>query len=80
MEKNLDITKPRHSEQILPVPLPFVTSRFHCTLNSLFLTEALLVPVFLHWTALPGGEGGGSTPSFGLNGYMLVNRVWFSGS
>ena len=30
MEKNLDVTKPRYSEQILPVPWPFVFSRFHC--------------------------------------------------
>ena len=29
MEKNFDITKPRYSEQILPVPWPFVISRFH---------------------------------------------------
>ena len=68
MEKNLDTTKPRYSEQILLVPLPFVTSRFHCTLNSLFLTEALLVPVFLHWTALPGGEGGEALLDLALTG------------
>ena len=30
-KKNLEITKPRYSELILPVPWPFVTSRFHCT-------------------------------------------------
>ena len=30
MKKNLDITKPRHCEQIFPVPWRFVTSRFHC--------------------------------------------------
>ena len=30
MEKKLDITKPRCSEQILSVPWPFVISRFHC--------------------------------------------------
>ena len=31
MEKNLDITKPRCSEQILSVrPCPFVISKFHC--------------------------------------------------
>ena len=29
MEKNLDITKPLYGEQILPVPWPFVISRFH---------------------------------------------------
>ena len=28
---NLDITKPRYSEQILPVPWPFVIWRFHCS-------------------------------------------------
>ena len=28
MKKNLDTTKPRYSEQILPVRLPFVISRF----------------------------------------------------
>ena len=32
MKKNLDITKPLYSEQILPVPWAFVISRFHCTL------------------------------------------------
>ena len=29
MEKNLDITKPLYGEQILPVPWPFIISRFH---------------------------------------------------
>ena len=29
MEKNLDIKKPRYSEQILPVPWHFFISRFH---------------------------------------------------
>ena len=35
MKKNLHITKPRYSEQILPVPRsgPFVISRFHCNLQ-----------------------------------------------
>ena len=28
MKENLDITKPRYSEQILPVPWSFVISRF----------------------------------------------------
>ena len=31
MKNNLDITKPRYCEQILPVSCPFVTSGFHCT-------------------------------------------------
>ena len=26
-----------------------------------------------------GGGGGGGAPSFGLNGYVPLNRVWFSG-
>ena len=30
----VDMTKPRYSEHILPVPWPFVISRFHCTYNS----------------------------------------------
>ena len=29
MEKNLDITKPLYGAQILPIPWPFVISRFH---------------------------------------------------
>ena len=29
MKKNLDITKPRYSEQILPVPRSLIISRFH---------------------------------------------------
>ena len=33
MKKNLGITKPRHSEQIVPVPWPIITSRFHCSLK-----------------------------------------------
>ena len=32
MENNLDLTKPHYSEHILPVPLLFVMSRFHCTI------------------------------------------------
>ena len=32
MKKNLDITKPRYSEQILPPPWPFIKLRFHCRL------------------------------------------------
>ena len=32
MEKNLDLTKPHYGEHILPVPLPFVMSRLHCTI------------------------------------------------
>ena len=30
-ENNLDIMKPRYSEEILPVPWPFIIWRFHCT-------------------------------------------------
>ena len=30
VKKNLNITKTLYSEQILPVPWPFVISRFHC--------------------------------------------------
>ena len=31
MKYNLNIKKPRYSEQILPVPWPVVISRFHCS-------------------------------------------------
>ena len=34
MEKYLDITQPRYSERILPVPRYFVITRFHCNLAS----------------------------------------------
>ena len=80
MEKNLDITKPPYREAILPVPYPFVISRYHCILNSLFFMEELLVPV--HFPTRLGsrwGRGGG-TLLFGLNGYTLVNGVWLLGS
>ena len=30
MKKNFKIMKPHYSEQILPVPWPFVIARFHC--------------------------------------------------
>ena len=32
MKKNLDITKPSYSEQILPAPWPFIKLRFHCSM------------------------------------------------
>ncbi len=53
MEKNLDITKPRYSEHILPVPWPFVISRFHCTkclLNTLvtfFVVKMILSEIII---------------------------------
>ena len=30
MKKNFKIMKPHYSEQILPLPWPFVIARFHC--------------------------------------------------
>ena len=36
MGKNLDITKPRYSQQILPVPWPLVKSMFHYILFIFF--------------------------------------------
>ena len=41
MKKNLDITKPRYSEHILPIPWPYVLSRFHIVINysSNFITD-----------------------------------------
>ena len=35
IKKNLDITKPHCSKQILPVPWPFVISRFHTVIGVL---------------------------------------------
>ena len=43
-KKNLDITKPLYSEQILPIPWAFVKLRFHSTWN-LYNTEI----IFLWW-------------------------------
>ena len=34
VEKNLDVTKPCYSDHMLPVPWPFVISRFHYDLQS----------------------------------------------
>lgn len=39
VEKNLDISRSRCSEQILPVPWIFVISRFHCNLNQFLITK-----------------------------------------
>ena len=39
MERGLDITKPRYNEHILPVPKPFVKSRFHCRMKCVDLTR-----------------------------------------
>lgn len=33
IEKNLDTTRPCYSEQIVPIPWPFIKSRFHCTIS-----------------------------------------------
>ena len=35
MKKNLDTTKRRHSDHILPVPWPLVISRFHCIVGGI---------------------------------------------
>ena len=35
MEKNLNVTKTRYSEQILPVPCPFVISRYMGKVNEM---------------------------------------------
>ena len=43
MENNLDITKPRYSEQILPVPWHFFFSRFHCNKIYKKIKEKLLL-------------------------------------
>ena len=50
MKKDLDITKPRYSEQILPVPWPFVISRFHC--NYKMVLRILQIPWSPHKKSL----------------------------
>ena len=52
---------------------------YHCTVNSLFFMEELLVPVHFP-TRLRSRWGRGGTPLFDLHGYTLVNRVWLLGS
>ena len=39
MNKNLDVTKPQYNKQILPVPWPFIISRFYCITIFLFILE-----------------------------------------
>ena len=36
MKKSLDMTKPCYSKQILPVPWPFVLSRFRCNYSKVY--------------------------------------------
>ena len=43
MKKNLDITKPRYSEQILPAPWAFTILRFCCTQQFEILATGLLL-------------------------------------
>ena len=43
MEKNLDVTKPCYSEQILPVPWHFFFSMFHCKKIYKKIKEKLLL-------------------------------------
>ena len=55
MKKNLGVTKPRYSEQFLPVPWPFVISTFHCTgylylISSLHLSHLYLLHASLHYS------------------------------
>ena len=50
MKKILDITKPRYSEQILPVPWPFVISRLN-SISLIFMSS--------HGQGLRGRGGGG---------------------
>ena len=51
MKKDLDITKPRYSEQILLVPWPFAISRFHC--NYKMVLRILQIPWSPHKKSLP---------------------------
>ena len=38
------------------------------------------VDSIFRWPVWGRVGGGGDTPLFGLNGYVSLNRVWFSGS
>ena len=46
-EKNLYLTKPRYSEQILPVSWSFIISRFHCNLVAIPTSTFLIFLVFV---------------------------------
>ena len=47
MKKNLNVTKPC-SEQILPVPWPFMKWRFHCIIFSCFKLKQETKKFFVH--------------------------------
>ena len=51
MKKNLDTTEPHFSEQIWPVPWPFVISRFRCVqvYSGIlpFADEILMFPILI---------------------------------
>ena len=49
MEKDLDITKHRNTEQILPVPWPFDILRFHCRFRVTFVTFSFNLCVYLNF-------------------------------
>ena len=54
MKKNLDVTKPC-SEQILPVPWPFMKWRFHCIIFSCFKLKQETKKIFFHVIQLQEG-------------------------
>ena len=49
MEKNLDITKPCYSEQKVPIPWPFVISRFHCIMYFIVTDDKKTVEQQVEW-------------------------------
>ena len=56
----------------------WIDKTFAALLRLLLLLRAQIVaPVIIVFVL---GGGGGGTPLFGLNRYVLLNRVWFSGS
>ena len=61
MKKNLDISynELRYNEHILPVPWPFVISRFNCTYFNLFIFQKVGGPV-------PPGPSAWAGPALGV--------------
>ena len=54
MKKNLDVTKPC-SEQILPVPWPFMKWRFHCIIFSCFKLKQETIKILCSCYSAIGG-------------------------
>ena len=67
MEKYLDITKPRFSEHILPVPWHSVISRFHCTCFT-------CSRISRHWEHLLSKSFTGAFPTIATSMFVMFWR------